>query len=179
MYRQFKKEWRGKINPSFFFFAFITIFITIFQKWGDIITITQEARKVSNRPRIAKIGNKFYDLGTTNKSFLKVANQLKILGIRNCYFMLEIRDISLINVNPHSVDKDGHTTLSRDQVSRVTTECSRNPWYFLRECVRVLAQGGSTVPYRANRGNIAQAWCMLHGIDSWLCLPRRNCCRKI
>ena len=123
--------------------------------------------------RIAKIGEKFYDLGTANKSFSQVAKDLKTLGRRNFYFMLEIYDYSLINIDPYACDKEGKTTLTKDQVSRVMIECARNPWYFLREIVRIPDQGGTYVRYRANRGNIAQAWCILHGLDSWLCLPRR------
>ena len=45
--------------------------------------------------RIARIGNKFYDLGTRNKSFLQLARDLKTLGINNYYFMLEIYDYQL------------------------------------------------------------------------------------
>ena len=44
----------------------------------------------------------------------------------------------------------------------------------VRECARIPDQGGVSVPYKANRGNIAQAWCIWKGIDSWLCLPRRK-----
>ena len=124
--------------------------------------------------RIAKIGDKFYDLGTPNKSFLQLAKDLKTVGVKNYYFALQIYDYSLANVDPHACDKDGHTTLSRDQISRVLTECARNPWYFLREVVRIPDQGGTSVPYKANRGNIAQAWCIYRGIDSWLCLPRQQ-----
>ena len=49
-------------------------------------------------------------------------------------------------------------------------------WYYLREICRIPESGasGGGVPYKANRGNIAQAWCFLHGIDSWLCLPRQQ-----
>ena len=125
------------------------------------------------KSRIARIGDKFYDLGTANKSFLQVAKDLKTLGIKNYYFMLEIYDWSLINVNPFAVDKDGNTTLSKDQISRIMIECARNPWYYLREISRIPDQGGTSIPYKANRGNIAQAWCIWKGIDSWLCLPRR------
>lgn len=124
--------------------------------------------------RIAKRGDRYFDLKTSNKTFLKVAKDLQFLGIKNWYFMLEIFDPSLVEINPHAVDKEGHTTLSKEQVSRVMLECARNPWYFLRECCRIPDQGGTSVPYRANRGNIAQAWCIWKGIDSWLCLPRRK-----
>ena len=129
------------------------------------------------RSKIAKVQKgkeiKFYDMGTKNKSFLEVAKDLKTLGIKNWYFMLEIYDISLVNIDPYAVGKDGHTSLSKDQISRIMTECLKNPWYYLREIARIPDQGGTAVPYLANRGNIAQAWCIWKGIDSWLCLPRR------
>ena len=124
--------------------------------------------------RIAKIGNRFYDLGTANKSFLQVALDLKTLGIKNYYFMLELYDLSLVNVNQFAVDKNGNTTLSKDQISRIMIECAKNPWYYLREICRIPDQGGTAVPYKANRGNIAQAWCIWKGLDSWLCLPRQK-----
>lgn len=124
--------------------------------------------------RLARIKGKLYDIGTPNKSFLQVAKDLKTLGIQNWYFMLEIYDVSLINIDPHACDENGHTTLSRDQIMRVMTECYKNPWYYLREVARIPDPGGIAVPYLANRGNIAQAWCIWKGIDSWLCLPRQQ-----
>lgn len=126
------------------------------------------------KARIAKIGNKYYDLGTHNVSFIQLAMDLKTLGVKNYYFMLEICDYSLVSVDPFAVDKDGHSTLSQDQVARIMTECFRNPWYYLRELARIPDPGGTAVPYLANRGNIAQAWCIIHGLDSWLCLPRQQ-----
>ena len=131
---------------------------------------------ISLARRIAKIKGKFYDTQTPNKSFLKVSTDLKKVGIDNFYFMLEIKDISLINVDPFQCDpKTGKTTLTKDQISRIMIECTKNPWYYLREICRVPESGVKNgVSYRANRGNIAQTWCVLNGIDSWLCLPRRN-----
>lgn len=124
--------------------------------------------------RIARKNGRFYDLKTPNKSFLQVAKDLKLLGRKNWFFMLEIYDYSLCEINPHACDKDEHTTLTRDQIARIMTECARNPWYFLREVVRIPDQGGTSVPYLANRGNIAQAWCITKGLDSWLCLTRQK-----
>ena len=44
-----------------------------------------------------------------------------------------------------------------------------------REIARIAESGRPEgIPYKANRGNIAQAWCLLHGIDSWLCLTRQQ-----
>ena len=129
----------------------------------------------SNRQRITRVGDKLYDLGTNNKSFLQLAKDLKKLGIKNWYFMLEIRDPSLVNIDPYAIDpKTERTTLTQDQIARVVNECMCNPWYYLREISRIPTQGGDTVPYSANRGNIAQAFCIFNGYDSWLCLPRQK-----
>lgn len=66
--------------------------------------------------RIQKIKGKFYDTGTTNKSFLLVASDLKRLGIKNFYFMLEIRDPSIVGVNPYDPN------LNMDQIARIINE---------------------------------------------------------
>jgi hypothetical protein len=124
--------------------------------------------------RIARVGNHYYDMGTSNRSFIQVAKDLHTLGVKNCYFMLEIYDISLINVDPYATDSNGNTTLTKDQIARIINECIINPWYYLREICRIPEQGGGGIPYKANRGNIAQAWCFLHHLDSWLSLPRRK-----
>lgn len=123
--------------------------------------------------RIVRLNGVLYDTGTKNRSFLQVANDLKILGIKNFYFMLRLNDPTLINVDPYS-DK-----LTEDQISRILFECRTNIWYYLREICRIPSQGGVPVHFIANRGNIAQIWCILHGLDSWLCLPRRTCCLPI
>lgn len=128
----------------------------------------------SLKKRLVRIDGKIYDFGTYNRSFLQVALDLKKLGIKNYYFMLEIKDPSLVKIDPYAADKNGHTTLTRDEIGRVLLECKQNPWYYLREISRIPDQGGQSIHYIANRGNIAQAWCILHAIDSWLCLPRQR-----
>lgn len=126
--------------------------------------------------RLVRYKDELYDTGTSNKSFLQLAADLKKLGIKNYMFMLKVYDPEVVRINPYAVDeKTGKTTLTKDQISRVITECARNPWYFLREVVRITEAGNPVgVPYNANRGNIAQAWCIIHNIDSWLCLPRQQ-----
>ena len=125
--------------------------------------------------RIFRYNGKFYDTGTSNKSFLQVAKDLKTLGIANWYFMLEIKDPSLCSIDPYATNKEGHSTCTKDQVDRITLECINNMWYYLREICRIPTPGiAGGVSYKANRGNIAQAWCYYHGIDSWLCLPRQQ-----
>nr|DAT85716.1 MAG TPA: large terminase [Caudoviricetes sp.] len=101
---------------------------------------------------------------------------LKKAGVKNWYFLLEIKDISLCKIDPHAQDKDAHhTTLNKNEIQRVVFECKNNLWYYLREVCRIPEPGAPNgVPYKANRGNIAQAWCLLNGIDSWLCLTRQQ-----
>lgn len=128
------------------------------------------------RDRIVRFNGKYYDAGTSNKSFLQVARDLQKVGVKNWYFMLEIKDPTLVGLDPYQCDEHGNCTLTKDQISRIMIEISRNMWYYLREVCRIPEAGssGGGVPYKANRGNIAQAWCLLHGIDSWLCLPRQQ-----
>lgn len=130
----------------------------------------------SFKTRIKRINGRFYDTMTSNKSFLQLARDLKTLGVKNWYFALEICDVSLCNIDPYAIDeRTGKTALTKDEIQRIHIECRRNPWYYLREIVRIEDPGNPNgVPYKANRGNIAQAWAFLHGIDSWLCLPRRK-----
>lgn len=123
---------------------------------------------MAERQRISRIGGKFYQTNTTNKSFLQVAADLKMRGVKNYYFFLEIMDPYLVDVDVYSPN------ITRDQISRVMIECAKNPWYYLREVARIPSSGGIPVQYKANRGNVAQSWCLLTGIDSWLCLPRQQ-----
>lgn len=131
-------------------------------------------QKIPPMQRLFRSGDKIYDLGTSNTSFVKVALALKKRGIKNWFFMLELKDPNLIHVNPHAVDEYGNSTISTSDQTRIITEIARNSWYYLREVVRIPTPGGSPVPYKANRGNIAQAWCALNGVDSWLNLPRQQ-----
>ncbi len=119
---------------------------------------------------IRRVRGKFYDLGTTNKSFLEVSKTLHKLGVKNYLFMLEIKDPSIANLDPFSPN------LTKEQIYRIITECTRNFWYYAREVVRIPASGSDSkgIQYRLNRGSLAQAYLALHGIDTWLNLPRQQ-----
>ncbi len=109
------------------------------------------------------------DLKTRNLSFLQTAMDLANLGIKYNNFMLALFDRSLVGVDPYS------PFLTLEQQSAIINECYVNPWYFLREVVRIPDQGGSGgVPYQLNRANLASTWLYLLNIDHYLVIPRQT-----
>ena len=123
---------------------------------------------MASTDRLKKINGKLYDFKSPNKSFLKVALELKTLGVKEYYFMLEVKNPIITTIDPWS------PTITADQIRWVILECIQNVWYFLREIVMIPEQGGLPMHYQAHRGNIAQAWCATHGIDSDLNIPRQT-----
>lgn len=115
------------------------------------------------------MGKKFiYDLNTKNISFIQTAVDLKRVGIKNNMFFLKLYDHGLAGIDPFDPN------LSDEFVIRITTECLINPWYFLRECVRIPDQGNPNgIPYLLNRATLASAWCFINGIDNYLVIPRQ------
>lgn len=122
--------------------------------------IVKEFSKLRRKPYI-------YDLKTKNLSFIQTATDLKTLGIKNCMFFLKLYNPNLQGVDPHS------KLLSNETIIDIINECIINPYYFLRECVRIPEQGGPGTPFLLNRGNLALAWCFFNGIDAYLVLPRQ------
>ena len=61
---------------------------------------------------------------TKNKSFLKMREELKKLGVINCDFFLALSDETLVDVDPYSEDLDQETKI------KIINECFSNPWYF-------------------------------------------------
>jgi hypothetical protein len=118
---------------------------------------------------IKKINGRYYDFGTKNVSFLQTAMDLQALGVKNYYFMLEVK-------NPHSGVADMNPYMSKpapQQMRAMLEEARSNVWYFCREIARIPIQGGSSVPYGLHRGLAASIWCFDHGFDSCLCIPRQ------
>jgi hypothetical protein len=109
-----------------------------------------------------------YHYDTSNISFIKMYKILKDLGIKNNKFFLKIYDESIKNLNPFDEEN-----LTVEQKVKIKRECKRNPWYFLREVVRIPVPGGS-VRYEIHRGNLALTWCLLNNIDTLIELPRQN-----
>jgi hypothetical protein len=105
--------------------------------------------------------------GTTNRSFAKVSEILASKGVRNNLFMLALFDPELDGVDPRD------PSLSVELQARILAEIVKNPWYFLREVVKVPVSGGA-VPYELHLGNLFLTWCMISNISCYLLLPRQN-----
>jgi hypothetical protein len=106
---------------------------------------------------------------TSNKTFLKVAELYKAMGVQNYYFHLALLQPELEFIDPHSPN------LTDDQKVMIGIECRYNPWYYFREVARVPPQAGhEPVQLRANRGNIALWWCFFNHIDIALIQPRQT-----
>ena len=77
----------------------------------------------------------FVDYTTSNNSFLKMYKKLKSMDIKNNKFFLRIYDRSLSKIDPHDPN------LTQEEQSKVLQECIRNPWYFIREVIRIPVPG--------------------------------------
>lgn len=109
-----------------------------------------------------------YDIHTKNRSFLETSVVLKNHGVKNCYFMLQLFDESLVGVDPYSPD------LTPEQKVRIYAEIRKNKWYFLREVYRLQDQGNENgIQYKLNIGNLAQSYCQLLNINFISLLPRQ------
>lgn len=110
-----------------------------------------------------------YDLKTKNTSFIEMHQQLKDAGIKNNKFFLRIYDNDLISINPFDTD------LSHALKTKIKREVSRNPWYYLRECVRIPTIDGTTdTPFKLHIGNLASLYCTLNGLDHYSSYPRQQ-----
>jgi len=109
------------------------------------------------------------DFQTSNKTFLRLAQVYKSMGVKNNVFHLSLLNPDLQGVDPFSEN------LTPQQKVAIGFECAQNPWYFFREVVRVPPQSGPRpVPLRANRGNIGLFWSFFNHIDVALIQPRQT-----
>lgn len=106
---------------------------------------------------------------TTNESFIQVAADLKEIGVKNYTRHLAIYDTSLIGVDPHSKD------LTKAQQLAIIYECKRNPFYFLRECLKIKNEGATDggVSFDLNLGSLSLIFLHIIGVDVYLTLPRQ------
>lgn len=109
---------------------------------------------------------------TTNRSFRRMVGVLRSMGIRNNLFHMCLYDPTLLRVNPHTLDAD--TDPTGDLRMRVAAECNRNVWYYLREVIRIPADGADPIPFILNRGNLSMTWCFCAHLDYSGTQPRQT-----
>lgn len=110
------------------------------------------------------------DTQTPNRSFVRIAQLYKSMGIENHLFPLALLNPALQGVDPYDLKN-----LSVEQMVAIGLECRYNPWYYLREIVRLKPQGvADPPPLEANRGNIGLYWAALNHIDVALIQPRQT-----
>ena len=112
---------------------------------------------------------RFYDFGTKNESFLLTAKELRSLGIKCWYWMLEVKNphFNLSDIDPYN------PKISADDIGKILIECKQNPLYFFREVMRVPVRGAGRYPMLLRRSSAASIWCFLHSIDFLLNTPRQ------
>ena len=108
------------------------------------------------------------DTETSNPHFLRMVRVLEKMGVKNRYFFLHLTQPELQGIDPHNL-KDSSTELKM----RIMYESKVNPWYFLREVIRVPSAGGDPIRYILNRANLALNWLFFNSADFFLVMPRQ------
>ena len=107
---------------------------------------------------------------TNNKSFIRICEVFRQMGVNNYMFPLTLYDSDLIGYDVHN-PSDPSIELKLKSLQ----EAKNNKWFFLRECVRIPSPGDEYgIPYEASRANISLTWCMEAGIPYFLIQPRQT-----
>lgn len=109
-----------------------------------------------------------YDFNTKNKSAIRMSLLYKKMGIKNCNFLLYLSQPDLAGVNPYNLRDN-----SQELVTKIALEVKTNPWYYLRELVKVQSSGSDDIPFIFNRFNVALIWSYLNSVDTLSCLARQ------
>lgn len=109
-----------------------------------------------------------YDIHTKNISFLKVSKMLRDRGVKNNKFMLTLYDKDLVGIDPYSKEVANNPELQL----KIYIEISKNYWYYIREFVRIPADGAD-IPYELNLGNCTLGYLKRKNRNIILILPRQ------
>lgn len=101
---------------------------------------------------------------TTNKTFLRTAELFRQMGIKNYYFLLQINNPLIKDLDPWDEN------LTDVQRSMILNECNENIWYVIREVIKV--NGSSR--FRANRAVISFIWSCLNHLNTTILMPRQS-----
>lgn len=106
---------------------------------------------------------------TTNESFKRMYFVLRDMGIKNNCFFLSLLDPTLEHVDPFDYDH-----LDPEIVARIALEAKNNPWYYLRELVKVPGVGMSHIDFKLNRSNLFLFWSFYNSVSLVLIQPRQT-----
>ena len=117
---------------------------------------------------IKQIDGKYYDFDVKNNaSFTMTAKELKNLGIKNYYFMLEIKNPRVADINPFKKN------ITPQEVQALMIEYRQNLWWFMRTAVRMRTDAGIK-QYCLHRGLAAVSWNFLRHQDNCITEPRQT-----
>lgn len=102
-------------------------------------------------------------LETNNATFLRTAELFRNMGIKNYYFLLQINNPLLKDVNPWDPD------LTDEQKLMVLQEAQENVWYIVRELIKIDGRR-----FRANRAVISFIWSCLNHLPTLILMPRQS-----
>ena len=124
--------------------------------------------------KIEIIDRKHYVFG--DDSFTRTAYELKRRGVKNWYFMLEVKNMKVLNIDIHD-EKYHFPDISdvsiKSDMKMLIEEYSNNMWWFLRTAVKIKAVDGYQ-PYIMNRAIVAACWNFLKHHSFYLCTPRQS-----
>ena len=102
-------------------------------------------------------------LETTNKSFLRTAELFRQMGIKNYFFMLQLNNPLLKDVDPWDPD------LTDEQKFMILQESQENIWFTLRELIKIDGRR-----FQGNRAVISFVWSCLNHIPTLILMPRQS-----
>ena len=106
---------------------------------------------------------------TVNKSWCRLAGVFNAMGIKNSLFHLALHDPRLKDIDPQSA------SLTQDEITMIIDECTENPWYFIREVIRIPNPGGlEPMMFKASRANISLVWLFYNHLTTLLIQPRQT-----
>lgn len=113
---------------------------------------------------------KYFQMTTTNQSFLNMHYYLKEIGVQNNKFMMVLLDPDLAGIDPFD------PRLNDIYKAKILRECLHNYWYFIREVVRIPSSGstGKGTRYELTRGNLALNYCMAINLNVFYEVPRQQ-----
>lgn len=116
-----------------------------------------------------KYPNAIIHYETKNTSFIRLAEIYYKLNVKNCAFHLALLQPELKDIDPHD------NNLPLEVKAKVLYECKNNPWYVIREVIKIPVPGSlNPIPFKADRMNIALYWLFFNHITTLVAILRQT-----